>query len=429
MVAYVMAGRAMFAAAAGAHAGSLCWCSCCAPAFPLMVRRRQGARQSDGPASSRRQTIGWSGVAEAPNHRMVRRRQGAVPSRRPAHQLLDDAVVVDVVVGGASFAAPADACAGSLPFLRWSRAVKAPHQQMVRRLQGVRPLDGPASSRRRAIEASDIPAARRCCSRCCRDVQVSVDVVAVRDAVVVDVVVGGAALAAAAVVNVGYLCVCCSCAPAFPPMVRRRQGARPSDGPASSRFQTIGWFGVVKAPDHRMVRRHQGARPSDGPVNTDVFLVRDAAVVDVVVKASDHSGFRHSSCCRCCIALLLWHVSKGSCPAAHVVAAVADAFAPMSVSLAVVPLMLGPSAGSLPLLALPMARRRQNARPPDGPASSRRQTIRWYAIVEPQDHQMVRRCRGARPSDGPASSRRQTMLRRYSVVPTREQKRAPLHEE
>ncbi|GBG78830.1 hypothetical protein CBR_g28053 [Chara braunii] len=395
----VVVGRAAFAAAASAHAGRSCWVPLLVHAFPAMVRRRKGATPANGPASSRRQTIGRSGVVKAPDHWMVRRRQGA------------------------------------------------------------RPLDGPTSLRLQAIQASGIPAARRCCSRCCCDIELSVDVVVVRDAMVADVVVGGTAFAAAAAAHAGSLCVCCSCAPAFPLIVRRRQGARPSNGPASSRRQTIGWSGVAEAPDHwmvwvrdavvvdvmvggaalaaasaahagslclqplmlgpsagaaavplpflrwsgvvkapdgRMVRHRQGAGPSRRPAYQQLNVVVIAVDVEskcgrqgagpyrlsaqqllpllcrtVVVACEQGFVSRYTCCGRSC-----WRI----CPNVHQSCCGSS------------------DAGSLPLLALPMVRRRQGARPPDGPASSRRQTIGWYAVVEAQDHQMVRRRLGARPS-------------------------------
>ncbi|GBG60027.1 hypothetical protein CBR_g358 [Chara braunii] len=162
-----------------------------------MVRRRQGARPSDGPASPRRRTIEASVTSAA---------DAAHPT-----------VAAAAAVGVAAVAAAAGAPAGSLCWCSCCAPVFPP---MVRRRQGARPSDGPASSRRRTIEASGT---------------------AVADAVVPTAVatVAGAVVPTVAVTSKGWSRWHSCCAPVFPPMVRRRQGAIPSDGSASSRRWTI----------------------------------------------------------------------------------------------------------------------------------------------------------------------------------------------
>ncbi|GBG85068.1 hypothetical protein CBR_g39531 [Chara braunii] len=163
---------------------------------------------------------------------------------------------------------------------------------------------------------------------------------------------------------------------------------------------TMGWSGVPEPPDHAMLWSCVVEAPDHTTVWSGVpELAEHGTLWSRVVDAAGHT--------------MAWSgvpeppdhaMAWSAVPAAtnHVMAwpavRLAAASAPMFITVVVTPLMLGPSVGSLLLLPLPMVRRRQGARPPDGPASSRRQTIRWSGFVEAPDHQMVRRRRGAGPS-------------------------------
>ncbi|GBG73182.1 hypothetical protein CBR_g12900 [Chara braunii] len=163
------------AAAAGAPAGSRCRCSCCAPVSPPMVRRRRGARPSDGPASLRRRTIEASVTAAA---------AAAHPS-----------VAATAAVGLAAAASTVDA---AHPIVAAAAAVGV---AAVAAAAGAHPTVVDAAHPIEASVAVDADAAHL--------------TVAAAAAVGLDVVAAGARDPA------GSHCWCSCCAPVFPPMVRR----------------------------------------------------------------------------------------------------------------------------------------------------------------------------------------------------------------